>query len=60
MPGRGGLRLNELRAATSCEIKRIAEVSSRIPDYGEEIVNWVLMEIATGQRTCLHFLRSNS
>lgn len=26
---------------------------SRIADYREEIVNWVLMEIATGQRTCL-------
>jgi hypothetical protein len=40
-----------LQTAIFPKIRRIDEVAPRIPDYREEFVNWVLMEIATGQKT---------
>jgi hypothetical protein len=48
-----------LQTAIFPKIKRIDEVASRITDYREEFVNWVLMEIATVKRRVGHFLGSN-
>jgi len=43
-------------AAISCEMKRMGERQFRGAGYCDENVNRALMEIATGQRSCLQCL----
>jgi hypothetical protein len=59
MPRRGNLRVSTLRAAISREMKRIDERQFRGTGYCDEIVNSALMEIATGQNSCLPCLEAD-
>jgi hypothetical protein len=56
MPKRRELRVGLLCAAISHEMKWIDESQFRGAGYCDEIVNSALMEIATGQSSCLQCL----
>ncbi len=48
-----------MRAAISCEMKRIDEKSFCSSGYCDEIVHNASMEIATGQRSCFQCLEAD-
>ena len=56
MPTRGELQVSTRLAAISCEMKEVDGSQFHGASNCDEIVNSALMEIATGQNSCLQCL----